>query len=250
MPAALAALALSLFFSAVSAATNVVTELPKFVADINKISGYSFSISGMAVLGDKLYVGSTLHNRFGTELVSLNANGEHELAADIYKGDSSSSPKSLCACNEKLYFRALRPDGDSSLLVFDPATNETRMLPSQYSGGRFTVSGMTELDGEMIFSANDPADYRGKLWAMDASEAMRLVHDFPDTIGSPFGGGPKDFAVLHDTLFFRAMTDVPRLCPPFVQQNARRARDPSRGMHSTRSAEGVFRQSLLWMHRP
>ncbi|CAE7939600.1 unnamed protein product, partial [Symbiodinium sp. KB8] len=126
----------------------------------------------------------------------------------IYKGDSSSSPKSLCACNEKLYFSALRPDGDSSLLVFDPATNETRMLPSQYSGGRFTVSGMTELDGEMTFSANDPADYKGKLWAMDASEAMRLVHDFPDSIGSPFGGGPKDFAVLHDTLFFRAMTDV------------------------------------------
>ncbi|KAA0154626.1 hypothetical protein FNF28_06802 [Cafeteria roenbergensis] len=203
MLALLSLLELSIAALLVSADTNVVSQVPTLLADINKVQANPTDIRDMTVLGDKLYLSGSTSPDVGIELVSLIADGKYELAASIADGDRSSYAKALCAFNNKLYFFAGDATTNHYLRVYDPATKETRHLPKAYAPTYFDMSESVEYDGEMFFGGNGPSNLHQNLWAMNSSEDRRVVYDFPESTATK-GGAPHRFTVAQGQLYFLA----------------------------------------------
>ncbi|KAA0159348.1 hypothetical protein FNF27_08316 [Cafeteria roenbergensis] len=203
MLALLSLLELSIAALLVSADTNVVSQVPTLLADINKVQANPTDIRDMTVLGDKLYLSGSTSPDVGIELVSLSADGKYELAASIADGDRSSYAKALCAFNNKLYFFAGDATTNHYLRVYDPATKETRRLPKVYAPTYFDMSESVEYDGEMFFGGNGPSNLHQNLWAMNSSEDRRVVYDFPESTATK-GGAPHRFTVAQGQLYFLA----------------------------------------------
>ncbi|KAA0152238.1 hypothetical protein FNF31_06669 [Cafeteria roenbergensis] len=200
MLALLSLLELSIAALLVSADTNVVSQVPTLLADINKVQANPTDIRDMTVLGDKLYLSGSTSPDVGIELVSLSADGKYELAASIADGDRSSYAKALCAFNNKLYFFAGDATTNHYLRVYDPATKETRHLPKVYAPTYFDMthgvrqvaapdfdspSTLAALAGKVYFSASDQQSDR-ELWVYDGVNAPYRALDInPHASSSP-----------------------------------------------------------------
>lgn len=141
--------------------------------------------------------------------------------ADIRTGTESSNPSDLIEFNGLLYFAADDGQAGEELWVSDGTEGGTELVSDINSGSGYQYPygtgylrsfprSMTELNGELFFSAEDSIS-GAELWKTDGSEAGTvLVSDlaggsFTDNYGTyPNSSSPSDFVNVNGTLFFTA----------------------------------------------
>ncbi|MEM8721502.1 MAG: ELWxxDGT repeat protein [Cyanobacteria bacterium P01_G01_bin.39] len=122
--------------------------------------------------------------------------------------------KSFTEYDDKLYFSANDGEHGEELWVSDGTTAGTRLVANINPGVRndgfgysSLLSGFTEYDGKLYFSAND-GETGGELWVSDGtSSGTQLVADINPEVsgyGYPFDSSVSQLTVFDDKLYFTA----------------------------------------------
>jgi ELWxxDGT repeat protein len=195
--------------------TTAGTEATTVIAGVN--TKYEMSaINGAAFVG-----GSALllpawdpDGLTGTELwkIDTGAGGGEYAIADIWPGSGSSEPVGLrvvdlVGAGERLFFRAMEPDGSQQPWISDGWPGGTAELKEIN-----TISGVsgamdfTGFDGKAWFQADDGVN-GAELWTSDGTTGGTSLFMNIWTSPPEYGSHPQLFTVAGDLMFFMAALD-------------------------------------------
>ncbi|MEC8520288.1 MAG: ELWxxDGT repeat protein, partial [Candidatus Thermoplasmatota archaeon] len=124
---------------------------------------------------------------------------------DINSGGGSSSPKDFTVVGNSLYFQAYDLTSGYELWKTDGTASGTVMVKDIKSGsGSSALQYLTAVGNTLFFRADDGTN-GAEVWKSDGtSSGTVMVKDIRSGTGNANTGDPKNFAVMGNTLFFRA----------------------------------------------
>ncbi|HRX87488.1 MAG TPA: hypothetical protein P5572_20880, partial [Phycisphaerae bacterium] len=184
-----------------TAGTQMVTELRPgldggFPANFREFNGRLYFSGNDGVHGNELW--STDGTAVGTTFV-----------ADTWAGPSSGNPEYFTPVGDRMFMRAMNDFG-IELWTSDGTAANTAMVKDIHIGDWSLPSGLTELNGKVIFSADDSYDpnygYDRELFISDGTEAG--TYRIKDINPGPAASIPSTFTPLGNKVFFQANDGV------------------------------------------
>ncbi|BAY82706.1 hyalin repeat protein [Calothrix parasitica NIES-267] len=176
---------------------------------INARNGYSGRVSdtnngnrssnpeNFTIFNNRLYFTAT--DDEGTELWSIDTNGNRRKVKDIYDGANSSNLDSLTVVNNALYFTANEGENNTGreLWKIDDRGNVRRVTDINQGNASSNPENLTVVNDTLYFTATDRDGI--KLWWIDSNNELKPVENI-----NPNLSNLSNFTVLGDMLFFTA----------------------------------------------
>ena len=154
-----------------------------------------------AVLNGKLYFSANI-DPYGTELMVYDGVNPPAMAAEIYPGANSSSPRDFVVIGDSMYFSATTSVNGNELFTYD-GTGQPVLHEINLGAGSSTPQWFTELNGKVYFSASNGTS-GAELFVYDrATSNIGLVADIEAGSGS---STPTKMVRLDNKLYFTAST--------------------------------------------
>lgn len=145
---------------------------------------------GLTVVGDQLYFSAEIAG-FGREIVSLTADGDWSVAADVNPGAGGSAPSQLTAFSDDLIFVADIAGQGRELVRYDPTSDSLDVFDLNAGAAGSDASDFTVLNGALYFTAVSAAAGR-ELYRWVGGDTTPTLIDATAGAASTFGEAPEN----------------------------------------------------------
>ncbi|SEA34855.1 ELWxxDGT repeat protein [Psychroflexus halocasei] len=174
------------------------------------VSGSPLNAKGFTELGNRLYFNGESSSTGDRWLYSTTGSSANIHSGYVSSGATENDPSNMIAFNGQLIHRGYQPNSGSGYSYELASFNHTstydvyafpELIKNINSGGDSNPRGLTELNGNLYFSADDGINGR-ELWITDGTEAgTQLLKDI--NTGSQ-DGNPNSFIEYNGNLIFEA----------------------------------------------